>query len=146
MAKKKQKDKALIIARRILQPVWSQASSRGRTWGPKSEDNPYSGSNITLIVEEEAIVISQGDNGGLRIHEFKRAKDTELGQRVRLHISRGIIYGKPAVCDHPLHPENHGKECLCVGCSIQKVACASCANCEGPIIKCDPPIEEEIEE
>lgn len=139
---KKQKGTALIITRHLLQPLWLIASSRGRTWGPKREDNLYSGSNITLIVGEEAVVISEGGNEKLRIHEFRKVKNTVLGRRVRLRIRHGIIYGKPAVCDNPLYPENNDKECLCVNCSMRKVTCASCTSCEKPVIKCDSPLEE----
>jgi hypothetical protein len=72
----------IILARKALQPLWEKASLKGRCWGPKRTNNPYSASNITFAVGEELVSISQKE-GSLLIHEFSASKGTILGSRVR---------------------------------------------------------------
>ena len=77
----------LIKARKALEPLWRAAQLKGRCWGPKSDKNPYSTTNITFAIGKEMITISQG-TGGLVIHEFQEANDTKLGRRVKELLKR----------------------------------------------------------
>jgi len=72
----------LVKARQVLEPLWRAAWLKGRCWGPKSEKNPYSATNITFCIGSELVTISQG-KGGLVIHEFQRCSNTKLGKRAK---------------------------------------------------------------
>jgi hypothetical protein len=72
----------LTKARQVLEPLWRAAWLKGRCWGPKSEKNPYSATNIIFCIGSELVSISQS-NEGLVIHEFQRTTDTKLGERVK---------------------------------------------------------------
>ena len=77
-------DFSLIIkAREVLQPLWEKADLKGRCWGPKRDDNPYSATNITFVVKDELISVSQSGKNTLIIHEFQKTTDTELGKKVK---------------------------------------------------------------
>lgn len=78
----------LIRARKALDSVWKRASLKGRCWGPKRKDNPYSASNITIAVGEELVSISQDTDGNLKIHEFRKTEGTLLGEEVRTTLQR----------------------------------------------------------
>ena len=73
----------LIEARKLLRSLWGKALLRGRCWGTRSKekDNPYLGSNITIVIGKELVTISQGD-GELKIHEFTKTTNTTLGKEV----------------------------------------------------------------
>lgn len=73
----------IIKARRVLDPLWRQSQLRGRCWGPKSKENPYSATNITFAIQDQLVSISQTDEGELRIHEFRKANNTSLGAKVK---------------------------------------------------------------
>jgi len=78
----------LTKARKALQGLWERAYLRGSCWGPKSKENPYSGTNILFAAGKELVSVSQrGDT--LIVHEFQKTENTELGQRVR-EILRSI--------------------------------------------------------
>jgi len=81
----------LIKSRKALQPLWEQASLKGRCWGPKREDNPYTATNITFGIGNELVSISQGGNK-LVIHEFRKRRNTKLGEMVRkILLEKGLI-------------------------------------------------------
>lgn len=70
-------------ARKLLEPLLKEAQMKGSTcWGPKSLANVHSGPNLVFRVGDELITISQPGER-LKIQEFSRTTDTELGQRVR---------------------------------------------------------------
>lgn len=74
---------SLIKARKVLDPLWKKSQLRGRTWGLIREDNPYSATNITMVIGNELVSVSQDPDGSLRIHEFKRTTDTLFGNTVK---------------------------------------------------------------
>jgi len=45
----------LAKARQVLEPLWRAAWLKGRCWGPKSEKNPYSATNITFCIGNELV-------------------------------------------------------------------------------------------
>lgn len=72
----------IIKARKAVNPLWLISWLKGRCWGPKREDNPYSATNITFFVGKEGVSISQhGDK--LAVHEFYETKGTKLGRMVK---------------------------------------------------------------
>lgn len=73
----------IIKARKVLQPLWDTALLKGRCWGPKKPDNPFSATNITFAFEDELISVSQAEDGKLRVHGFRRDDDTEAGRAVK---------------------------------------------------------------
>ncbi|MBU4223985.1 hypothetical protein KJ934_02075 [Patescibacteria group bacterium] len=96
MALRKRMDDPTVKARKILEPLWNKADLKGRCWGPKRADNDYKGTNITILNGEELVTVSQGDNGGLRIHEFLKTENTLLGIKVReIFETEGLIEEKP---------------------------------------------------
>lgn len=83
----------LIKARKAIGHLWKEALLKGRCWGPRREGNPYSRSNITLAVDGELVSISQEPDGTLVIHEFAKAKNTGLGNRVKEILSKeGLVF------------------------------------------------------
>lgn len=79
----------LVRARQALNLLWEkEADLKGRCWGPKRENNPYSASNITIAIGTELVSISQDPDGSLRIHEFSRTEGTLLGERIREILQR----------------------------------------------------------
>lgn len=77
----------IIRARKALNSLWVIALLKGRCWGPKRYDNPYSATNITFVVGGELVSISQRE-GTLVVHEFCQAKNTRLGKTVREILRR----------------------------------------------------------
>ncbi len=74
----------MVQARKALDSLWKEeAQLKGRCWGPKGKDNPFSATNITIAIGTELVSISQTDDGQLRIHEFSKTENTSLGERVR---------------------------------------------------------------
>jgi len=86
----------VVAARKALGPLWDESLLKGRCWGLKSiTNNPYNGSNITMVLGEELVSVSQGKDGALRIHEFSRAKNTSFGNQVREILRReGLSFEK----------------------------------------------------
>lgn len=42
-------------------------------------------------------------------------------------------------CNHPDHPEHHGRECLCADCEVlNHCVHGPCSLCEGPVTECNP--------
>ena len=84
---------ALIEARKLLGSLWEKALLKGRCWGlrKKEEDNPYLGSNITIAMAKELVTISEADNGELKIHEFVKTTNTNLGKEVRKILRKGKL-------------------------------------------------------
>jgi len=74
---------SLIQARIILNSLWQNALLKGRCWGPKTEDNPFAASNITIAIGTELISVSQKINGVLVIHEFSKTTETSLGLKAK---------------------------------------------------------------
>jgi hypothetical protein len=74
----------LIKARKVLDQLWRKSQLRGRCWGPTKthSNNPFARSNITIAFGDELITIIQNLDGSLRIHEFSRSVNTELGRIV----------------------------------------------------------------
>jgi hypothetical protein len=80
----------LVKARKLLDPLWVKSWLKGRCWGPLYvsdaenglQKNPFAQSNITIAVGDELVSISQGPEG-LKIHEFSRITNTNLGDKVR---------------------------------------------------------------
>jgi hypothetical protein len=73
-----------VKARKALDHLWKTADLKGRTWGPKNLDNPYSATNITICLGSELVSISQDKKTGkLSIHEFVRSENTDLGSRIK---------------------------------------------------------------
>lgn len=82
----------LINARKALDSVWQACLLKGRCWGPKTKDNPFSASNITLANETELVSICQLPDGKLRIHEFcKTIGGTQLGIQIRQKLEEAGI-------------------------------------------------------
>ena len=81
MAKKKLDIDHSVIARKVLDGLWREAHLKGRCWGPRRKDNPYAGTNITIVIDNQLVSISY--NGKLVIHEFVRTKNTILGRKIR---------------------------------------------------------------
>ena len=70
-------------AKKALEPLLKEACMKGSAcWGPKSENNVHSGLNLVFRVGDEMVTISQPDKR-LRMQEFRKTTDTQLGQRVR---------------------------------------------------------------
>ena len=84
---------AMVQARQALDLLWKkEAQLKGRCWGPKSEDNPFSATNITIAIGTELVSVSQTDDGRLRIHEFSKTENTSLGERVRTILQdQGLV-------------------------------------------------------
>lgn len=84
----------LVNARAILADLFeNKAWAQGRIWGrkkrgPVDEGNPYKGSNITMIIDEELVSISADANGVLIIHEFVQKENTVLGRMVKTRLER----------------------------------------------------------
>lgn len=80
----------LIKARNILSPLWKKAWLKGRCWGIKLQDrdNPYLCSNITLAIGDELVSTSQDPDGGLRIHEFSKTRNTRLGKEIKEALTK----------------------------------------------------------
>ena len=74
--------------RKILDEVWKCSQARGRCWGKTHNGtNPYAGSHITLIDGQEAVTIfsprKKERHGVIKMVEFKKTEETELGRRIR---------------------------------------------------------------
>jgi hypothetical protein len=82
-------DALTASARKALDSLWEETDLRGRCWGRKKEtsQNPFSGTNITIAEDNEAVTINAlpdlNGNPVLVIHEFRRARGTALGRKVR---------------------------------------------------------------
>jgi hypothetical protein len=86
--------RTLTKARKILDSLWKKAWLRGRCcWGVKLEDknNPYLGPNITLAIGNELVSISQDPDGSLKIHEFSKTRDTDLGKKIKEVLTKESI-------------------------------------------------------
>lgn len=80
-------EEVTVKARKAIDPLWTECLSHARGWGLKGKgDNIFEGSNIVLINKDEVVVLAmqEGRRGDQRIaiHEFKRATNTVLGNRV----------------------------------------------------------------
>ena len=75
----------LIKARKSLDQLWRKSQLRGRCWGTVKEhfNNPFARSNITIAIGDELITIIQNPDGSLKVHEFCRSSNTELGRVVK---------------------------------------------------------------
>ena len=80
-------------ARQVLQPLWDGAWLKGRCWGPKSEKNPYSATNIIVCVGNELVSVSQ-QGEGVVVHEFQRTTGTKLGLKARKLLQQGGLLSK----------------------------------------------------
>lgn len=70
-------------AKKVLEPLLKEAQMKSSTgWGPKVRDNIHSGPNIVFRVGDDVVIISQPGKR-LKMQEFTKAADTELGKRVR---------------------------------------------------------------
>lgn len=77
----------MVKARKVLNPLWLISWLRGRCWGAKRDNNPYSATNITFFVGKEGVSISRhGDK--LAVHEFYETKGTKLGRMVKEILRR----------------------------------------------------------
>lgn len=87
--------KDITKARKVLDPVWKASQLRGRCWGLKRKNNPYAATNITMAMESELVSVSQAEDGTLRIHEFSKAENTSLGNKVRQLLQKeGLSFEK----------------------------------------------------
>ena len=77
----------LVRARKAVNALWVMAWLKGRCWGPKRDNNPYSATNITFLIGDELVSISQHGNQ-LAIHEFHKAENTKLGGMVKEVLRR----------------------------------------------------------
>lgn len=77
---------SLIKARKVLDFLWKKSQLKGRCWGPTDSKNPFSGSNITIAVGDELVSIIQNPDDSLKIHEFRRSDNTELGNIVEKNL------------------------------------------------------------
>lgn len=83
---------SLIKARAALKTIWDTAMLKGRCWGPISDNNPYSASNITIANYDELVTISIGLGGLLIVHEFKLSpKRTNLGNDIKEVLEKSGI-------------------------------------------------------
>ena len=70
-------------AKKVLEPLLKEAQMKGSTcWGPKIKNNVHSGPNLVFRVGDEMVTISQPVKK-LKMQEFGKTANTELGQRVR---------------------------------------------------------------
>ncbi len=85
-------DHITVKARKAVDQIWKKCQSKGRTWGIKNNKNPYSKTNITMVNENNVIVLCEGRNGKIRIHEFcKAVGGTDLGLEIRLALKENNI-------------------------------------------------------
>ena len=74
--------------RQALDRLWKEGYIRGRCWGPKDEDNPFSGNNIVIATGNELVLVSETGE----VREFFSIKGTSLGRKVRkLLKEKGLI-------------------------------------------------------
>ena len=104
------------VVRRVLNPLWIKASLRGSTsWGPKKKNNPYGGINLVMVVGEEAVIVSEGQQGRPITHGFREASDTILEKRVGEILTRA---GLPFIKTKPQSfktPETLAQEVIMSG-------------------------------
>jgi len=76
-----------VEAREALGSIWNSVLSKGRTWGSKAKaNNPYAGTNITMIDEDEVVIVNQiGEE--LMVREFERTGGTTLGSKVKIKLA-----------------------------------------------------------
>lgn len=68
----------------MLDDLWKRVLLKGRCWGPRTPNNPFRASNITMGEETELVSVSQLPDGTLVVHEFCKALGgTKLGNEVR---------------------------------------------------------------
>ena len=87
----------LVRARRAVDTLWHGCRAHARGWGLKKEGgNIFKGSNITLVHDNEVVVIVShpDDPNGVVVHEFRRVRvsRTALGVRVRTFLSEHRIH------------------------------------------------------
>lgn len=81
-----------VEARKVLDSLWREIPLRGRPWGlKKSGTNCYGGTNILLATDKELVSISMNSKGNLRIHEFKRSKNTSLGRQIKKRLRQNNL-------------------------------------------------------
>lgn len=78
-----------VIARKLVDELWQKSDLRGRCWGLAKPRNRYRATNITIAIGPELVSISLGKNGQLRVHQFRRVKETTLGHRVKKSLQQG---------------------------------------------------------
>lgn len=93
----RKKNGPCVAARNALAPFWDafkRHGAAGRTNGKmtsaeekgKPKSNPFCGTNIFIVVGNEAVLLSEkGDE--LLLHEFQRTKGTDLGSVVKKILS-----------------------------------------------------------
>jgi hypothetical protein len=93
-----EREDKLVKARDALDDLWDELHDNGcraRGWGSKrNKNNPFWGSNITLVSEDEAVIINLNpeENEDLRIHGFFKNEKTKLGERVKVILKNaGLI-------------------------------------------------------
>jgi len=91
----KEKDRINEV-RKKLNKIWEIALARGRCWGMKKNGkNPLYGSHITLMNEDEVVSIFGDRKTNLfKIVQYKRTKNTELGDRVIDTLKKHGVYLK----------------------------------------------------
>jgi hypothetical protein len=73
----------LVDAREALDSVWQKAHDKGcraRGWGSKTNggDNPLRGSNITLAIDGQVVIVNLDNQGQLQIHSYSEDPNTDL--------------------------------------------------------------------
>ncbi len=89
----------LVEVKRVLSSLWEEADLRGRPWGLKKEgDNPFYGSNVLIVIGDELVTVSKprGENE-IRIHQFRRVKQTSLGEEVTTALKTAALGVKVVV-------------------------------------------------
>ena len=72
----------LVAARAAMSAIWAAAQLKGRCWGPRTPENPFMASNITLAEGDNMITVCQQRDGTLVVHEFcKVLGGTKLGNK-----------------------------------------------------------------
>ena len=75
-------------AKKALEPLLKEAQMKGSTcWGPKIRGNVHSGPNLVFRIRDEMVTISQPGER-LKMQEFSKTNNTNLGRRVRNILQR----------------------------------------------------------
>jgi len=94
MEKKKRVERyaPMVVARKALHDLWGTALLKGRCWGPKTKDNPYAATNITLATDMNLVSVSQTPEGKIKVHEFCRCTGCSLGTEIKVRLMKaGLV-------------------------------------------------------
>ena len=91
-------DLLVYVRNEVISDLWSRVfrngGFHGRTWGPQGQtvESRFRGSHVLLGTKDgELVIINEGPNGQLLIHEFSETENTKLGQEIRERLEKARL-------------------------------------------------------